>query len=328
MTNRTALSPLACTAIAAVLAIAPTTAFAQETAAQTSAPDPVTAADPAPAAAAAAPAPIIIPEMRAAPVVQAVPEPSAAPEPAAATTAATPARAAPRQTARTVAPVAAAAPVTAQAPPAQVAQAAPVAAPAEISPVAAIDPAPQPAAAPAQDNSTALELGLLGLVALGGAGAYIFARRRRDVAQPETVYSDERYAAPAPVVTEPVSVQTPSASAWVPVVATSAAAPMMFERRPLAASTAGSAIAPGPLPTGPALAELFEQMARAAPDAENPFKGDKRRRARVRWLMKQHEYRLRDAAGQNAEDRFDFRTFAASTKQAEPARIRREVVPA
>ena len=102
----------------------------------------------------------------------------------------------------------------------------------------------------------------------------------------------------------------------------------MFGRKPLAPTTTGSAIPPRPLPTGPALAELFERMARAAPDADNPFKGDKRRRARVRWLMKQHEYRLRDAAGQNAEDRFDFRTFAASTKQAEPERTRTEVVPA
>ena len=169
---------------------------------------------------------------------------------------------------------------------------------------------------------------MLGLVALGGAGAYMVARRRRNVVQSEIVYSDERFAAPAPVLAAPVPVQTASAPAWVPAVATSAAEPLMFERKPLAASTAGSAIAPGPLPTGPALAELFERMARAAPDAENPFKGDKRRRARVRWLMKQHEYRLRDAAGQNAEDRFDFRTFAAGTKQAKPERTRREVVPA
>ena len=320
MTKRTALSPLACTAIAAVLAIAPTTAFAQETTAQTALPDPVPAANPAPA-------PIIIPEMRAAPVVQAVPEVSAAPEPAAQPRVQTAlaARAAPRQTGRPVA----AAPVAVQpVSAAQIADPAPVAAPAAVTPVAAIAAAPQSAAVPADENTTALGLGLLGLVALGGAGAYAAARRRRRVAEPEVLYSDERLAAAAPTFAEPIPVRTTAAPASAPAVATSAAAPLMFERKPLAPTTAGSAIPPRPLPTGPALAELFERMARAAPDADNPFKGDKRRRARVRWLMKQHEYRLRDAARQNAEDRFDFRTFAASTKQAEPERTRTEVVPA
>lgn len=320
MTKRTALSPLACTAIAAVLAIAPTTVFAQETTAQTALPDPVPAANPAPA-------PIIIPEMRAAPVVQAVPEVSAAPEPAAQPRVQTAlaARAAPRQTARLVA----AAPVAVQpVSAAQIADPASVAAPAAVTPVAAIAAAPQSAAVPADENTTALGLGLLGLVALGGAGAYAAARRRRRVAEPEVLYSDERLAAAAPTFAEPIPVRTTAAPASAPAVATSAAAPLMFERKPLAPTIAGSAIPPRPLPTGPALAELFERMARAAPDADNPFKGDKRRRARVRWLMKQHEYRLRDAARQNAEDRFDFRTFAASTKQAEPERTRTEVVPA
>ena len=323
MTKRTALSPLACTAIAAVLAIAPTTAFAQETTAQTALPDPVPAANPAPA-------PIIIPEMRAAPVVQAVPEVSAAPEPAAQPRVVTApaARAAPRQTARPVAAVAAAPVAVEPVAAAPIAEPAPLAAPAAVTPVAAIAAAPQSAAVPADENTTALGLGLLGLIALGGAGAYAAARRRRRVAEPEVLYSDERLAAEAPTFAEPIPVQTSAAPASVPAVATSAAAPLMFERQPLTPTTAGSAIPPRPLPTGPALAELFERMARAAPDADNPFKGDKRRRARVRWLMKQHEYRLRDAAGQNAEDRFDFRTFAASTKQAEPERTRTEVVPA
>ena len=188
-------------------------------------------------------------------------------------------------------------------------------------PVAAIDPAPQPAAAPAQDNSTALELGLVGLVALGGVAAYAAARRRRRVDQPAAAFNDERLAAPAPTMAEPRAV-------WIPPVAASVAAPPLIARTPLNTSGAGSAIPAGPLPTGPALADLFERMARAGPDADNPFKGDKRRRARVRWLMKQHEYRLRDAAGQNAEDRFDFRTYAASNKLTQPERIRREVVPA
>ena len=318
MTKRTALSPLARTAIAAVLAIAPTTAFAQETTAQIALPDPVPAANPAPA-------PIIIPEMRAAPVVQAVREVSAAPEPAAQPRVQTApaARAALRQTAR---PVAAAPVVVEPVSAAQIADPAPLAAPASVTPVAAIAAAPQSAAVPADENTTALGLGLLGLMALGGAGAYAAARRRGRVAEPEARYSDERFAAPAPTFAEPIPARTTAAPASAPAVATSAAAPPMFGRQPLAPSTAGSAIPPRPLPTGPALAELFERMARAAPDADNPFKGDKRRRARVRWLMKQHEYRLRDAAGQNAEDRFDFRTFAASTKQAEPERTRTEVV--
>lgn len=320
MTKRTALSPLACTAIAAVLAIAPTTAFAQETTAQIALPDPVPAANPAPA-------PIIIPEMRAAPVVQTVREVSAAPEPAAQPRVQTApaARAAPRQTAR---PVAAAPVVVEPVSAAQIADPAPLAAPAAVTPVAAIAAAPQSAAVPADENTTALGLGLLGLIALGGAGAYAAARRRGRVAEPEARYSDERFAAPAPTFAEPIPARTTAAPASAPAVATSAAAPPIFGRQPLAPTTTGSAIPPRPLPTGPALAELFERMARAAPDADNPFKGDKRRRARVRWLMKQHEYRLRDAAGQNAEDRFDFRTFAASTKQAEPERTRTEVVPA
>ena len=318
MTNRTALSPLACTAIAAVLAIAPTTAFAQETTAQTAVPDTAPAV-------VVAPAPIIIPEMRAAPVVQVVPEAIAEPEPAAQSraVAAPTARAAPRQTARPVAAVAAAPVAVQPVSAAPIADPAPLAAPGGVTPVTASAAAPQPATVPAEENTTALGLGLLGLIALGGAGALVAARRRRNVTQPEARYADERLSAPAPV-----PVQTASAPAWAPAVATSVAAPLMFERQPFAASTAGPVIPAGPLPTGPALAELFERMARAAPDADNPFKGDKRRRARVRWLMKQHEYRLRDAAGQNAEDRFDFRTFAASTKQAEPARTHREVVPA
>ena len=275
--------------------------------------------DPVPAApAATAPAPIVIPEMRAAPVVQAVPEPSAAPEPVAATKAA--AKPAPRQLTRAAAPIAAAPVAAAAATPnaaSPVAETAPVV-PAETPPIAVTDPAPQSAAAPAEDNTAALGLGLLGLVALGGAGAYAAARRRRRVNEPEVAYADERFATPAPVAVAP---------AWNSATAV-AAAPATFAHQPAAGIVSGSYIPPGPLPTGPALAEMFERMVRSAPDADNPFKSDKRRRARVRWLMKQHEYRLRDAAGQNAEDRFDFRTYAVSPKPAEREAARREVVPA
>lgn len=319
MTKRTALSPLACTAIAAVLAVAPTTVFAQETAA----PDPAPAANPVPAA--AAPAPIVLPEMRAAPVVQAVPEPSAAPEPAAErTTATSVTRSAPRQTARIAAPIAAA-PVAAEA---VTPTAVPVAdipvtdvVPAEVPPVAAA--VPQPAAQPAEDNSAALGLGLLGLVALGGAGTYAIARRRRKVSQPEVIYREEAFAAPAPVLAAPAPIATTTTPARVPAAAATAA-PLAFERKPDNAPTStGSAIPAGPLPTGPALAELYERMVRSAPDAANPFKSDRRRRQRVRWLMKQHEYRLREA-----DDNFDFRHYTTGAQSAVPEEARREVVPA
>ena len=192
--------------------------------------------------------------------------------------------------------------------------------------------AQQRAVAPAEDNSAALGLGLLGLVALGGAGAYAASRRRRRVNQAEVAYADESFTAPAPVVAEPAVVMadlTPPravAPAWAS--ATAAAAPTAFAHKPTAGIFSGSYIPAGPLPTGPALAEMFERMARATPDADNPFKADKRRRARVRWLMKQHEYRLRDAAGRNAEDRFDFRTYAAETKPAQHEAPAREFVPA
>lgn len=310
MTNRTAPSPLACTAIAAVLAAVSTPALAQEI----TLPDPAPAAAPAPPVA-ADPAPIVIPDLRSVPVVQAVP---ATPEPAAATTAATTkaAREAPRQPAQVTRAAAVAAAPLATAPAATV-SAAPVAGaavPADIAPIEPLVAAQPPALAPANDNTAAIGLGLLGLVALGGASAYAAARRRRSVNAPMVTYSDERLAAPAPVAAMPNP-------AWIPVVATTAAS-LPFDR---AAATAGMAIPAGPLPTGPALAELFERMAHAAPDADNPYKGTKRRRLRVRWLMKQHEYRLRDG---NADRNFDFRTFATSSDPAKPAPVSRQPVPA
>ena len=295
MTNRTSVSPLALTAIAAVLALAPTPVLAQEAAAV----DPAPVAAPAPAAVVIdSPAPIVIPEMRSAPVVQALPETPVAVEPVAAT--APVARAAPRQTARTAsttaaAPVAAVAipttatPVTAAAP-------ASVGVPTEVPQVTAIAEAP-PVAAPAQNDNTALELGLLGLVALGGAGAYGLARRRRRATESVAEYRDESMAAPAPTVTV-------ATSAWTPAVAAAVAS----ERSPIVVRSTGAVIPAGPLPTGPALATLFEAMATAAPDADNPFTAVKRRRQRVRWLMKQHEYALR-----RGDDRpFDFRSYTAA----------------
>ena len=49
-------------------------------------------------------------------------------------------------------------------------------------------------------------------------------------------------------------------------------------------------------------------MATAAPDADNPFTSVKRRRQRVRWLMKQHEYALR----RGDDLPFDFRSYTAA----------------
>ena len=294
MTNRTPASPLALTAIAAVLALAPTPVLAQEAAV----PDPAPVAAPAPAATTVgSPAPIVIPEMRSTPMVQAVPATPIAAEPVAATAPA--ARVAPRPTARiaspaVAAPVAAVAVPTAAGPVAEAAPS-PVGVPAEVPPVVVAEPAP-PVVAPAQNDNTTFELGLLALVALGGIGAYALARRRR-VAGPAAADREERLTASAPTVTV-------ATSAWVPAVA--ALAPS--ERVPFAGAKASSAIPAGPLPTGPALAALFEAMATAAPDANNPYTSVKRRRQRVRWLMKQHEYRLREA-----NDRpFDFRSFTAA----------------
>ena len=262
-------------------------------------PDPAPVAAPAPAAATIdSPAPIVIPEMRSTPMVQAVPATSVAVEPVAATAPA--ARAVPRQTARIASPVAAvpSAAVVVPTNAGSVAEVAPfpVAVPAEVPPVIAAEPAP-PVTVPAQNDNTALELGLLALAALGGVGAYGLARRRRRVAEPTTAYRDERQTASAPT-------DTVATSAWVPAVAAAASS----ERIAFAAAKASSAIPAGPLPTGPALAALFEAMATAAPDADNPYTSVKRRRQRVRWLMKQHEYRLREA-----NDRpFDFRSYTAA----------------
>jgi hypothetical protein len=261
-------------------------------------PDPAPVAAPAPAAATVgSPAPIVIPEMRSTPMVQAVPATPIAAVPVAAP--APTARVTPRPTARIVnpaiaAPVAAVAVPTAAGPVAEAAPR-PVGVPAEVPPVIAAEPA-SPVVAPAQNDNTTLELGLLALVALGGVGAYALARRRR-VAGPASAHSEERLTASAPTVTV-------ATSAWAPAIAELAPG----ERNPIAAASAGTAIPAGPLPTGPALATLFERMATAAPDADNPFTSSKRRRQRVRWLMKQHEYRLREA-----NDRpFDFRSYAAA----------------
>ena len=307
MTNRTPASPRAMTAIAAVLALASTPVFAQEAAT----PDPAPVAAPAPpAASVVSPAPIVIPEMRSAPVVQAVPQTATISEPAAVR--APVARVAPRQTARTInttAAAVAAAPAATTVAPVIASESVPMTV--DVPQVTAAEPVIQ-TVAPAQNDNTALELGLLGLVALGGAGAYGLARRRRRVNEIEVAYRDERLAAPAPAVAPTVAPKvTMATSAWAPAVATAAiASERKIDLSPIAATSLGTAIPTGPLPTGPALAALFERMATAAPDTDNPFTSTKRRRQRVRWLMKQHEYRLHEADNRP----FDFRTHAAVAK--------------
>ena len=177
----------------------------------------------------------------------------------------------------------------------------------DVPQVTAVTPVPS-TVAPAQNDNTALELGLLGLVALGGAGAYGLARRRRRVAVPDAAYRDEPLTAATPVVEPAVTAPPIVASPWVPAVAAATGADSKVERSPNATGMTGTAIPAGPLPTGAALGALFERMASAAPDADNPFTATKRRRQRVRWLLKQHEYRLQKAGDQP----FDYRNYAAA----------------
>ena len=312
MTNHTPASPLALTAIAAVFALSSTAALAQETAA----PDPSPVAVAAPAAAPVdSPAPIVIQETRSAPVEQAAPTATTpVAKPARANVASC--RAAPHSVSHTAATTTAAPTEASVQTPRTATTIAPTVS-AEPSPVAVEVPqvtrvASDPnTVASAQNDNTALELGLLGLVALGGAGAYGLARRRRRVVAPDTVYGDELLAAATPVVEPPVTSAPPiTASPWVPANAAATAAESRAERVPTATSMAGTAIPAGPLPTGAALGALFERMANAAPDAENPFTATKRRRQRVRWLLKQHEYRLQNAGSQP----FDYRNYATASQ--------------
>lgn len=302
--------------------------------------------DPAPAAAApsaAAPAPIVLPEIKAQPIAPPAAEPIvAAPEPEVATPAATTTAisSAPRKTTRSAAPVAAApvavqaaTPATTSAPLADVAPVTPLASP---EPIASAEPVVAPATASTNDNTTEIGLGLLGLAALGGLGASAASRRRR------RVENDEGVAAVAPRASIVPAAAKPTQTAWAPAVTTAAAtpAPFMFERKPEALPTTGRVrsadmIPAGALPTGAAMAELFERMVNAAPDKDNPFKSDKRRRARVRWLLKQHEYRLADPDGLTAADRFnagesgfDFRTYKPSSTSLIDEEAGKEVIPA
>ena len=269
--------------------------------------------DPAPAA----PAPIVLPEFKAVPVVQPVPEPSAAPEAAVATTAAPKAKRAPARAVARSAPAAVATQAAAPTAATPVVVAAPVIAAEAPAPIASAAPQVQPAATTSSDNTSEIALGVLGLAALGGLGIYAATRRRRTVSEGET------RSAAAPI--EPVAARE-TLPAWTPASATAASA--MFERKPESAAVPAAGLAamipPGPLPRGDAMVSLFDQMALAAPDADNPFSSAKRRRQRVRWLMKQHEYSLREQGWGD----FDFRMYAPSGKLSADEGAGKEVIPA
>jgi hypothetical protein len=306
-------SPLAGTAIAAVLALCATPVAAQEA----PVPDPVmtTTAVPAPLPSVeAAPAPVLTSE----PIVQAVPEPAAAvaaevPAPVAAVPSAR------QQIARPAARMQPAAVTPAPAVPnsADVPVAAPAAMPIEAAADVAIaplplaaEPAPQAAADAPISDTAAIGLGLLGLVAVGGAGVLALRRRRPADAVPvDHVASRASFAAPERKV--PLTAPVMAAGG---MNATRLADPVVnyddaktVSQSPFAAASS-AAIPSGPLPTGQAAVALFDRLVRAAPDAANPFTSPKRRAKRARWLLKQHEYSLR----RDTNEPFDFRSFRPS----------------
>ena len=306
MTKRNpTLSPLAGTAIAAVLALTATPAAAQDAAA----PGPVVAAPPA-----APPAVETALVLTSEPVVQAIPD---TPEPA---TGASPVRAAaapaaanrggrvratvtePRTRQSTVSQEALAAPDAAVLGPAAI--------PAEIDPApAAAQPAPIVAAeSQNSDFGAEMGLGLLGLAAVGGA--YALSRRRK--------------AAPAAPVraaaSTPVHPLVRTAVAQLQRTETAFNRPASLDAEEAFTARADLALAvtvpPGPLPTGPAMADLYHRMVTAAPDASNPFTSVKRRGKRARWLLKQHEYAL----DRQTASAFDFRAYdpSGNLRQQQP----------
>lgn len=370
MTKRAPTSPLAFTAIAAVLALNATPVLAQDAAAAdpvavTAAPEPAPAA-PVVEAPVASPAPVMTssPIVQAAPVAapeataETVPSPEQAVAPVA-TRAATPARNAPAaRTSAAQAVTPAATPVAMSGEPVAVTPVeqigAGIAATAQQS-AQAMPPVQQAAVAPAEAPSdpTPMLLGLLGLAALGGAGAYAVNRRRRSRIEPlpaSTYEPPMRAAEPKPSFATTPLAATAAASAAAPqpdkpafmpreaAWSTGAAAPSVtyaattdrtetavIEREVRGDRQQASAQIPaGPLPTGTAMAALMDRMTHAAPDADNPFHSMKRRRKRVRWLLKQHEYALR----RNSTRPFDYREYKPSSALAREEGIGAEAVPA
>ena len=312
MTKTFTSSPRALMAIAAVLAAVSSPALSQDMPAPAG-------ADPAPVAA-PEPALIVIPPvqpaptMTSAPVVQAIPAASVT-APTSATTAAAPNN---RRASPTAAkPVRAGSTTGEAAAPVAAVVGIPVAA-APVSQVAApalpVEPASaasslQPAAANDSTLSTAalagIGLGGLALAGLLGAGAL---RRRRHADDPVEALPELAAATAPPSVREPMpepAVNYALASSTAPATASLPRTQPVPGYRPQ--------IPAGPLPTDEAMVTLFNGLVAAAPDAANPFVGVKRRGRRVRWLLRQHQYRLREA-----QDRgFDFRSF---TPSAQPSR--------
>lgn len=293
MTHHTSHHRLAGVAIAALLAAGPTSfAFAQDA---TVAPPPVTVAPPPPTIVlpSADPAPVAVPSpVTAEPVASpsaAAPAatPSAAPrtEPRPATTTRSAARSAPpaQSATPTTNNTAATAVEPSAPPPAETAPADPV-------PVA--EAAPAPVAAPADeggDNTLALA-GLLGIVALGGAGIYAATRRRRAVYE-EPASQEAAYEPTAAVASPPARLSQPGVmpmarTAEPLVVGTPEMVAEPEVRRPAAASFA----MPGTVPSDPdARRELLERMVAAAPNDENPFTSRKARLRRARLILQHRE---------------------------------------
>lgn len=294
MTHHTSHHRFAGVAIAALLAAGPTSfAFAQDA---TVAPPPVTVAPPAPT--------IVLPSVDPAPV--AVPSPVTA-EPVATPSSAAPAAtqsAAPRAEPRTATATRSAArsapaaqPATTTANPATATtpvepSTPPPAETAPVDPVPVAEAAPAPVAAPADDggDNTLAIAGLLGIVALGGAGIYAATRRRRAVYD-EPSSSQAAYDRTATVASPPARLSQPGvmplARTTEPlVVGTPEMVAEPEVRRPAAASFG----MPGTVPADPdARRELLERMVAAAPNDENPFTSRKARLRRARLILQHRE---------------------------------------
>lgn len=310
MTKTHTRSPLAMTAIAAVLALSATPTLAQEAVTPVT---PPVAAEPVPVTVAPAPAPQpvivsqpVIQQAPAAPVVVAEPD-TALVATAAAPAARTTSRAARSAPARVAAPAAvSAAPAISTLPepiPAEVAEpaiaAVPVTAPAAEA---------QPAAEPADPiPSDALMLGGL-LAALGLGGAYALTRRRRRVAD-ETVEFER------PVVKQ-ITPVAPSASpapvAFKPLVAD----PVAFAAPTPERRIERFAMPAGPVPHGTERRELIERMVTSPADTANPFKTRKARRRRAEIILHEREDQLQ----QQARQPYDWRQHETATPEVKPVR--------
>lgn len=361
----------AATAISAVLALGSTSAFAQE-APPLDSPESITSRGMTSPAAPAVNAPatptvslpqtvtppvagsptIVLPQTSATVATPEVAVPaaraSAAPAATAAETRATPAR-------NTAAPIAAAnpapsaeAPVTSDALPAPVIpadtmmEASPESAMAPVAPVAA----PETLAENASDGNMALAglVGLLALVALGGAG-FMLMRRRKPVAETEMELAEAEIMEPTrPINAPPAAVAQTYAPEAPEAPVYRAPEPAVVHASPAPLDANGNPVSPfvynpvyqgkrpedrpvftmpaGPIPTGERRSALLMQMVAARPDAANPFTSPKWRMRRARSLLSRREKMLRDQATRP----FDFRDFNTHTP-IKPYRPAKPAVP-